>query len=79
MSALAHTVADDEILKNTFANYAFEHFQIAAYKSLLALAELGEIRTASLALEANLTEEVAMAEWLDSNLRGVSLRIRNAF
>ena len=39
MAALAHSVAGDEILKNSFANYAFEHFEIAAYKSLLTLAE----------------------------------------
>ena len=39
MAALAHTVAPDEVLKNTFANYAFEHFEIASYKSLLALTD----------------------------------------
>jgi ferritin-like metal-binding protein YciE len=73
MAALAHTAASDEILKNTLANYAFEHFEIAAYKSLLALAELGEITTACPALEANLKEEEDMAEWLDANIRGVTL------
>lgn len=35
--AMAHSMAGDEILKNTFANNAFEHFEIAAYKSLLTL------------------------------------------
>src|SRR3982751_803575 len=35
--ALGHSMAGDEILKNTFANNAFEHFEIAAYKSLLTL------------------------------------------
>jgi ferritin-like metal-binding protein YciE len=34
MAAISHSVAGDEILKNSFANYAFEHFEIAAYKSL---------------------------------------------
>jgi ferritin-like metal-binding protein YciE len=38
LAALAHTVAPDEVLKNTFANFAFEHFEIAAYKSLLTMA-----------------------------------------
>src|SRR3954454_4779445 len=28
MAALAHVPAPDEVLKNTFANYAFEHFEI---------------------------------------------------
>jgi len=32
MAALAHTAAADEVVKNTFANFAFEHFEIAAYK-----------------------------------------------
>jgi len=27
MAAMAHTVAADEVIKNTFANYAFEHFE----------------------------------------------------
>jgi ferritin-like metal-binding protein YciE len=31
MAAMAHTVAGDEIVKNSLANYAFEHFEIAAY------------------------------------------------
>src|SRR3979411_1006711 len=35
--AMTHAVAGDEILKNTFANNAFENFEIAAYKSLIAL------------------------------------------
>src|SRR3954466_3426288 len=37
MMAMAHTVAGDEILKNTFANNAFENFEIAAYRSLLTM------------------------------------------
>src|SRR5215471_7865317 len=39
LTALGHAVADDEILKNTFANAAFEHYEIAAYESLLVLCE----------------------------------------
>lgn len=34
---MSHALADDEILKNTFANNAFENFEIAAYKTLIAL------------------------------------------
>ena len=41
MAALGHTVAGDEILKNSMANFAFEHFEIAAYRSLITIAELG--------------------------------------
>ena len=32
--------AQDEILKNSFANFAFENYEIAASKSLRHLAEL---------------------------------------
>ncbi len=39
MQAMVHGMASDEILKNLFALYAFEHFEIATYKSLIALAE----------------------------------------
>jgi ferritin-like metal-binding protein YciE len=35
--ATAHAMAADEILKNTFANNALEHYEIAAYKSLIAM------------------------------------------
>jgi ferritin-like metal-binding protein YciE len=41
MAAMGHTMADDEILKNSFANFAFENFEIAAYNSLLTLADAG--------------------------------------
>jgi ferritin-like metal-binding protein YciE len=68
MAALGHTVAADEILKNSFANFAFENFEIAAYKSLLAIAEAGGYSAATTGLQANLAEEKAMATWLDENL-----------
>lgn len=74
MAALGHSVADDEILKNAFANYAFENFEIAAYKSLITLADLGGYTAAHGALQANLKEEEAMAAWLADNLRDVTTR-----
>lgn len=39
LAALGHTVMGDEILKNHFANHAFENFEIASYISLIAMAE----------------------------------------
>lgn len=74
MAAMGHTIAGDEILKNTFANFAFENFEIAAYKSLLTIAELGGFPFAKSALEANLGEEQAMARWLDENVRTVTIK-----
>ena len=74
MAALAHSPAGDEILKNSFANYAFEHFEIASYKSLLTLAEVGGFSTANAPLQQSLGEEQAMAEWIDQALPLVTRR-----
>ncbi|MBJ3784955.1 ferritin-like domain-containing protein [Devosia sediminis] len=74
MAALGHTIAPDEIVKNSFANYAFENFEIAAYKSLLALADEAGDEEAIALLETNLEEEIAMAEWLDENIEPLTLR-----
>ena len=73
-AAVGHTVAPDEILKNSMANFAFENFEIAAYKSLLALAEASGNEAAIADLELNLEEEIAMAEWLDENIETVTLK-----
>lgn len=73
-AAVGHTVAPDEILKNSFANFAFENFEIAAYKSLIVLAESAGQDDAIPTLEANLDEEIAMADWLDANIETVTLQ-----
>ena len=74
MASLAHTVAGDEILKNSFANYAFEHFEIAGYKSLLVLAEDGGFAQATSLLNQSLGEEQSMAQWIDESLPLVTRR-----
>jgi ferritin-like metal-binding protein YciE len=58
----------------TFANFAFENFEIAAYKSLITIAELGGYSIDVSALQANRGEENAIAEWLDRNLRAVTIQ-----
>lgn len=68
LAALGHSVAGDEIVKNSFANFAFENFEIAAYKSLITLAEIAGLPALASPLEANLKEEVEMARWLDANI-----------
>lgn len=73
-AAVGHTVAPDEILKNSMANFAFENFEIAAYKSLIALADASGHAAAVSDLELNLQEEIAMAEWLDGNIEAVTLK-----
>jgi ferritin-like metal-binding protein YciE len=64
---MAHAPARDEIIKNTFANFAFEHFEIAAYKSLLNLADLTGHSAAITARRQPLGEEQAMAQWIDDH------------
>lgn len=73
MAAIVHSVAGDEILKNSYANYAFEHFEIAAYKSLLTLADDAGFGQAT-ALRQSLAEEEAMAAWIDQSLPDVTRR-----
>ena len=74
MAAMGHSIAGDEILKNSFANFAFENYEIAAYKSLITIADLGGFPGHVAALKANLVEEMAMAKWLDENLRSVTVK-----
>ena len=73
LAAMAHAMAGDEILKNTFANNAFEHYEIAAYKSLLALCEAAGMDM-SAPLKASLREEEEMAAWIDSHVKDVTLQ-----
>ena len=74
MAALAHTPAQDEVIKNTFANFAFEHFEIASYKSLISVAEaIGQSGAVS-ALTTSLREEEDMAQWIDEHIKPTTLR-----
>ncbi len=73
MQAMMHATADDEVLKATFNDTAFEHYEIAAYKSLIVLAEqCGESDVAAVCRE-NLREEEDMADFLDSNVERITL------
>jgi len=68
MAAIAHLPAPDEILKNSFANHAFEHFEMAAYTSLLTFADVGGFSNATPLLQQSLDEETRMADWVLSSL-----------
>jgi ferritin-like metal-binding protein YciE len=67
MAAITHAMAPDEILKNTMANYAFEHFEIASYYTLLTLNDMAGHAAGRSALQASLKEEQEMAEWFSSH------------
>jgi ferritin-like metal-binding protein YciE len=73
VAALAHAPASDEVIKNSLANYAFEHYEIAGYKSLIAIAEeVGDAEAITL-LGESLSEEEAMAQWIDEHLKDTTL------
>ena len=60
MQGMAHMAAGDEVLKNLFALFAFEHFEQAAYRSLIATAETcGEQNVVQACREILRQEEVA--------------------
>lgn len=64
LAALGHTVAGDEIIKNSFANFAFENFEIASYTGLITLAEDGGFGSVTSLLQQSLAEEQAMAAFV---------------
>jgi len=72
MAAVAHAMTQDEILKNSIANFAFENFEIAAYKSLIQVAKETGHDAAHQPLEKSLHEEEAMAAWIDEHLPQVT-------
>ena len=74
LAAIGHSIMPDEVLKNHFANHAFENFEIASYTSLIAMAEAtgnsGHVPT----LRQTLTEEERMAAWIRENTPAISLK-----
>jgi ferritin-like metal-binding protein YciE len=73
VASLAHAPAPDEILKNSFANLAFENYEIAAYTSLIALAEANGANQALGPLNQTLKEEQDMAKWVADHLKTLTL------
>ena len=68
MQTLMTGMAGDEVMKGLLAGYTFEHYEIGAYRILLAAAgTLGDVETARI-LRENLREEEDMAQWLSSNI-----------
>src|ERR1700712_1666779 len=74
VAALGHASASDEVIKNTFANYAFEHYEIASYQSLLVVADVAGQQASAALLQQSLKEEQAMAQWIEGHLKPTMLR-----
>jgi ferritin-like metal-binding protein YciE len=71
MAAIGHAMANDEVLKNTFANSALEAYEIAAYRSLLLMAEQSGARMKTI-LQESLREEERMAEWVQKHVEDIT-------
>ena len=71
---LPQGMAGDAILKAAFASFAFENYEIAAYRSLITMTELVRMRQFRTPLEASLNEELRMAQWLGDNIPAVTRR-----
>lgn len=63
-AALGNAMARDEVLKDQMVNYAFENFEVASYRSLIALSEAAGFAEATPLLRESLREEEAMAAWV---------------
>jgi ferritin-like metal-binding protein YciE len=74
LAALAHVFAPDEIIKNSFANFAFENFEAASYTSLITVADLGGFDAAQPLLEQTLVEEQRMAAWIKDRAPAITQR-----
>lgn len=72
VQAMIHGTTSDEVLKNLFALYAFEHFEQASYLSLIAMAEeCGEAEVAS-TCRTILQQEEATGEKLRAMIQPIT-------
>ena len=74
LAAIAHSVMPDEILKNHFANHAFENFEIASYESLITMAEATGHGQHVTALRTSLGEEEKTARALREMTSALTLK-----
>lgn len=70
--SLSGLLSSDEIVKASVFNYAFEHFEIANYRALIAAATAAGEPDIARTLQQSLDEEVEMAGWLEQRLPQVT-------
>jgi len=63
-----HAMTEDEVIKNSLASYAFEHFEIACYHALIETAKIANEPEIAAICAQNLAEEEAMAAWIMEHL-----------
>lgn len=71
-AAIFHSPAQDEILKNLYADHALENYEIAAYRSLIAIAERAGDTAGVTAFRQSLAEEEAMAARVAAQIEPVT-------
>lgn len=73
MHGMASMFASDEVLKGGWISYAFEHFEIATYTTLIAGAQaLGDTESVAV-FETILEQERAMGNWLAEHMSETTL------
>lgn len=72
MNAATGAVSGDEVLKYHFALYAFEHYEIAAYRSTIAMAETCGVAAVARVCREILAQEQATAEKLGRMIEEVT-------
>ncbi len=74
VGAAVHALAPDETLKNLFAGYAFQFDQIAAYRSLIVIAEAAGQSGQASAFKTSADEERRAADEIDGLIETVTRR-----
>jgi ferritin-like metal-binding protein YciE len=72
MQGIGGSITSDEVAKGAMASYAFEHFEISAYRMLIAAAELAGDHETARVCETILREEEAMAAQLERLLPSIA-------
>ena len=74
LAARSHAPMQDEVIGNALSNLAFEHFEIASCRSLLAMAEPAGDSASPKLLRESLDEDVRMARWIEEHLDATTRR-----
>lgn len=72
VGAAVHALAQDETLKNLYAGYGYQYHQIAAYRSLIAIAEAAGHREHIELFRKSLEEEKQAAQSVDGLIESVT-------
>ncbi len=74
VGATVHAMAQDETLKNLYAGYAFQYQQIAAYRSLIAIAEAAGETAHTSEFQQSIQEEEQAAQAVAAIIEPVTRR-----